>query len=507
MCLTITIMGNVAHVHTGAPVGFDSHRIEVECDRSKGLPAIQIVGMANKAIDEAKERIRSAIANSLLDFPATKLTINLAPAQLPKDGTHYDLPIAVSILVRSGQLRQSEVDNSFFAGELALNGSLRPVTGIVSIAEAAKKADATTLFVPEENCQQASLVKGVAIIGVPSLKSLFLHLKKEALLEEFTGAAASEASEHTMAIDDIHGQEQAKRALLIAAAGRHNILIGGPPGAGKTMLAKTLNSLLPGLSDDERLAVTKLQSLAGEQIDTVATQRPFRSPHHTASRVALIGGGTKPKPGEISLAHLGVLFLDEFPEYPRSTLEALRQPLEDKRVVVSRANGHASYPADFMLVATMNPCPCGYYGDTSRECSCSSTQILAYQKRLSGPLLDRIDLKITVSRVPNAELLRAESSQKTQQIAFQKTLKIAIDAQRNRYESSYKYNTNLTSAETKLYCKLSSELQQILNQASEKLQLSARSYFKVLKVARTIADLDHSNEIGRSHILEALQYR
>lgn len=501
-------MSTIAKVFTAASIGFDGSVVEVESDTARGLPGMQIVGLGNKAIDEAKERVKSAISNSMLEYPSKRIVINLAPAELPKDGTHYDLPIALAILLSSKQLAQTNVADSLFAGELALDGSIRPTSGAISIAEIARKAGIKTVYLPSKNAEQASLVPDITIIPVDSLKQLYLHLKKEQVIAPVRLAPSfTQQDTPETALDDVLGQEQAKRALIIAAAGHHNLLLSGTPGAGKSMLAKILPGLLPPLSPDEQLTVTKLYSLEGSVTDGIVTTRPFRSPHHTASRVSLMGGGPRPKPGEISLAHLGVLYLDEIPEFPRATLESLRQPLEDRTISVTRSGGRATYPANFMLVATMNPCPCGYYGDFARECTCSTTQIERYQKRLSGPLLDRIDLTVHVSRVSNDSLLASNSMSKNQHFLAKKMIQNAINTQNNRYSRSDKYNSNLTNKEINRFAKLDAESANLLKQASDKLNLSPRAYFKIIRVARTIADLDSSESIASSHIAEALQYR
>lgn len=499
----------VAKVVTVAPIGVSGSIIEVECDASNSLPSLQIVGLGNKAIDEARERVRSAITNSMLDFPKKRITINLAPAELPKDGTHYDLPIALAVLCISGQIRQKELDGSAFAGEIALDGNLRPVKGIINITQIAKQAGAQRIFLPLANAKQASLINGIEIYGITSIKQLYLHLKKEVKLSPYVANKTLEPNRllYHPILDDIKGQEAAKRALIIAAAGHHNILFSGPPGAGKTMLAKTLVNLLPELTPEEQIEVTKVHSISGNAMEEIIIKRPFRAPHHTASLTSIIGGGNYAKPGEISLAHTGVLFLDEIPEYPRSLLESLRQPLEDRMINISRTKVHISYPADFMLAATMNPCPCGYYGDSKKECECTSTQINTYQKKLSGPLMDRIDLVVNVSRVPNESLLSTSTLINSQHLTALEAIKNANIAQTVRYNSGIVYNSSLNNREIYEHIKLSDEAKNLLVKATDKLGLTARSYFKIVKVARTIADLANESDINIEHISEALRYR
>ena len=510
----------ISKVFSAIPYGYDGRIITVEGDSNRGLPAFNLVGMANKTVTEARERVRSAITNSGFNFPTRKITINLAPAELAKDGAHLDLPIAVAVLSLAGKLHQTQLDQKLFVGELSLNGQTKPIRGIINIVEIAKQSGFTAVYLPKENLHQAQLVTDVNLVGISSLLELFAHLSG-IHLTKITSSASSPPStvvtthpqpqsQSPILLDHIYGQSSAKRALKIAIAGRHNILLTGPPGTGKTLLARAATNLLPKPSPSEQIEIAKIHALSTSPEFDFRT-RPFRSPHHTASPAAILGGGLKLQPGEVSLAHCGVLFLDELPEFSRNVLESLRQPLEDGHITLARANYHTTYPANFMLIATMNPCPCGYYGDPNHPCTCSPVQIQNYRNRLSGPILDRFDLFITVDRIENYSLLSpnldpssntiSEHTQSTQDILR------AAKLQHQRYQNEQFFNSDLTSSQFNNFIHLPSATLKFLQVASQKLHISTRSYFKLLKVAQTIADLDQEHTITPSHISEALSYR
>lgn len=502
----------LAKVTSGAVVGLDAVPVTVEVDiASQGLPSFTIVGLPDKAVEESRERVRAAIKNSGAEFPAKRITVNLAPADLPKVGPAYDLPIALGILAASEQLNPSLLDGMFM-GELSLDGALRHTNGILPIAILALQEHINKFYVPVVDAKEAAVLKNLSVYPVTSLLSLFHHLTLRETIEPaayvpFTSIHVDTGSEFDFA--DIAGQEHVKRALEIAAAGGHNVFMQGPPGAGKTMLARTLPSILPSLSEKEAIEVTKIYSVTGNlpPQESVIKRRPFRAPHHTTSRIGLIGGGTHPMPGEISLAHRGVLFLDEFPEFPRHVLEALRQPLEDGIVSISRAAGTMMYPAQFMLIAASNPCPCGNFGSQTKRCTCMPGAVSRYQKRISGPIIDRIDLHVHVPAV-GVDKLTGTALAVERSSDVQKRVEGARLRQRKRLEKfSLQSNAEMSTKLVKEYCPLATDTAGFLRQAVARLGLSARSYYRIIKVSRTIADLSGQPDITVTHVAEALQYR
>ncbi len=496
----------ICSVRTMGISGIQGGDVTAECFISNGLPGFDIVGLPDAAVKEARERVRAAAKNSGLTFPTSRITVNLAPANMKKAGTHFDLPILLSVLCAAGSIRKPKTSSAFI-GELGLDGTVRSVSGVLPMALAAKKAGVQTLFVPAENGPEATLARGPAVIPVKNIRELAAGLNGEIQLAQQPAWVPSPADTVGLDFKDVLGQENVKRALEVAAAGSHNVLLIGPPGSGKSMLSKRLPGILPDMTWEEALEITQICSVMGSLTarEPMVTRRPFRSPHHTISNAGLVGGGTNPKPGEISMSHKGVLFLDELPEFRKDTLDLMRQPLEDGKVTISRVNGAVTYPAEFMMVCAMNPCKCGWYGDASGRCSCSEKSVQDYRSRISGPLLDRIDIVVEVPSV-HFEELRARTEAEPS-AAVKARVNAARDVQNKRFGGSGMCNARMGPDEMRSHCQLDDASAALMKQAFDTMGLTARSYDRILKVARTVADLEGSEEILPQHIAEAIQYR